>query len=168
MVFQQVYLFEDTIENNIKLGMPDASHDKVVEAAKSAMCHDFIESFPDGYNTMIGEGGASLSGGEKQRISIARAMLKDAPIILFDEATANIDPENEDKLRLAIEKLTRGKTIIMIAHQLSTIQNADQIIVLNHGQIKQMGTHKELKDQNGLYKTLIEMKSKAAVWKVTN
>jgi ATP-binding cassette subfamily B protein len=168
MVFQQVYLFEDTIENNIKLGMPDASHDKVVEAAKSAMCHDFIESFPDGYNTMIGEGGASLSGGEKQRISIARAMLKDAPIILFDEATANIDPENEDKLRLAIEKLTRGKTIIMIAHQLSTIQNADRIIVLNRGQIEQMGTHEELKDQDGLYKTLIEMKSKAAVWKVTN
>lgn len=168
MVFQHVYLFEDTIENNIRFGMPDASHDKVVEAAKSAMCHDFIESLPDGYNTMVGESGASLSGGEKQRISIARAMLKNAPIIIFDEATANIDPENENKLRSAIEKLTKGKTIIMIAHQLSTIQNADQIIVLNHGQIKQMGTHEELKDQNGLYKTLIEMKSKAAVWKVTN
>lgn len=168
MVFQHVYLFEDTIENNIKFGMPDASHDKVVEAARSAMCHDFIESLPDGYNTMIGEGGASLSGGEKQRISIARAIMKDAPIILFDEATANIDPENEDKLRLAIEKLTRGKTIIMIAHQLSTIRNADQVIVLNHGQIEQIGKHEELIDQNGLYKTLIEMKSKAAVWKVTN
>lgn len=168
MVFQHVYLFEDTIENNIRFGMPDASHDKVVEAAKNAMCHDFIESLPDGYSTMIGEGGASLSGGEKQRISIARAMLKNAPIIIFDEATANIDPENENKLRSAIEKLTKGKTIIMIAHQLSTIRNADQIIVLNHGQIEQMGTHEELIDQNGLYKTLIEMKSKAAVWKVTN
>jgi len=141
MVFQSVYLFEDTIENNIKFGVPSATREEVIEAAKKAMCHDFIEALPNGYDTLIGEGGATLSGGEKQRISIARAMLKDAPIVIFDEATANIDPENEDKLKAAIEELTKNKTIIMIAHRLSTIRNADQILVLNNGKIEQRGNH---------------------------
>ena len=141
MVFQDVYLFEDTIENNIKFGKQNASHEEVVEAAKKARCHEFIENLPDGYNTIIGEGGASLSGGEKQRISIARAMLKDADIIIFDEATANIDPENEDKLKEAIESLTKNKTVIMIAHRLKTIRNADQILVLKDGEIVERGEH---------------------------
>ena len=168
MVFQSVYLFEDTIENNIKFGVPSATREEVIEAAKKAMCHDFIEALPNGYDTLIGEGGATLSGGEKQRISIARAMLKDAPIVIFDEATANIDPENEDKLKAAIEELTKNKTIIMIAHSLSTIRNADQILVLNNGKIEQRGNHEELMKQGGLYKTLINMKNKATVWKIAN
>ena len=168
MVFQSVYLFEDTIENNIKFGVPNATREEVIEAAKKAMCHDFIEALPNGYDTLIGEGGATLSGGEKQRISIARAMLKDAPIVIFDEATANIDPENEDKLKTAIEELTKNKTIIMIAHRLSTIRNADQILVLNNGKIEQRGNHEELMRQGGLYKTLINMKNKATVWKIAN
>lgn len=168
MVFQSVYLFEDTIENNIKFGAPNATREEVIEAAKKAMCHDFIEALPNGYDTLIGEGGATLSGGEKQRISVARAMLKDAPIVIFDEATANIDPENEDKLKAAIEELTKNKTIIMIAHRLSTIRNADQILVLNNGKIEQRGNHEELMKQGGLYKTLINMKNKATVWKIAN
>lgn len=168
MVFQSVYLFEDTIENNIKFGVPNATREEVIEAAKKAMCHDFIEDLPNGYDTLIGEGGATLSGGEKQRISIARAMLKDAPIVIFDETTANIDPENEDKLKAAIEELTKNKTIIMIAHRLSTIRNADQILVLNNGKIEQRGNHEELMKQGGLYKTLINMKNKATVWKIAN
>ncbi len=168
MVFQNVYLFEDTIENNIKFGVPSATREEVIEAAKKAMCHDFIEALPNGYDTLIGEGGATLSGGQKQRISIARAMLKDAPIVIFDEATANIDPENEDKLKAAIEELTKNKTIIMIAHRLSTIRNANQILVLNNGKIEQRGNHEELMKQGGLYKTLISMKNKATVWKIAN
>ena len=168
MVFQSVYLFEDTIENNIKFGVSSATREEVIEAAKKAMCHDFIEALPNGYDTLIGEGGATLSGGEKQRISIARAMLKDAPIVIFDEATASIDPENEDKLKAAIEELTKNKTIIMIAHRLSTIRNADQILVLNNGKIEQRGNHEELIKQGGLYKTLINMKNKATVWKIAN
>lgn len=168
MVFQNVYLFEDTIENNIKFGVPSATREEVIEAAKKAMCHDFIEALPNGYDTLIGEGGATLSGGQKQRISIARAMLKDAPIVIFDEATANIDPENEDKLKAAIEELTKNKTIIMIAHRLSTIRNADQILVLNNGKIEQQGNHEELMKQGGLYKTLISMKNKATIWKIAN
>ena len=168
MVFQNVYLFEDTIENNIKFGVPSATREEVIEAAKKAMCHDFIEALPNGYDTLIGEGGATLSGGEKQRISIARAMLKDAPIVIFDEATANIDPENEDKLKAAIEELTKNKTIIMIAHRLSTIRNADQILVLNNGKIEQRGNHEGLMKQGGLYKTLISMKNKATIWKIAN
>ena len=168
MVFQNVYLFEDTIENNIKFGVPSATREEVIEAAKKAMCHDFIEALPNGYDTLIGEGGATLSGGQKQRISIARAILKDAPIVIFDEATANIDPENEDKLKAAIEELTKNKTIIMIAHRLSTIRNADQILVLNNGKIEQRGNHEELMKQGGLYKTLISMKNKATIWKIAN
>ena len=168
MVFQNVYLFEDTIENNIKFGVPSATREEVIEAAKKAMCHDFIEALPNGYDTLIGEGGATLSGGQKQRISIARAMLKDAPIVIFDEATASIDPENEDKLKAAIEELTKNKTIIMIAHRLSTIRNADQILVLNNGKIEQRGNHEGLMKQGGLYKTLISMKNKATIWKIAN
>ena len=168
MVFQDVYLFEDTIENNIKFGKQNASHEEVVEAAKKARCHEFIEALPEGYDTIIGEGGASLSGGEKQRISIARAMLKDAGIIIFDEATANIDPENEDKLKEAIESLTKNKTVIMIAHRLKTIRNADQILVLKDGEIVERGNHEELIKNNGLYSDLINAKAKAESWKLNN
>ena len=168
MVFQDVYLFEDTIENNIKFGKQNASHEEVVQAAKKARCHKFIEALPEGYNTLIGEGGASLSGGEKQRISIARAMLKDADIIIFDEATANVDPENEDKLKEAIESLTKNKTVIMIAHRLKTIRNADQIIVLKDGEIVERGSHEELIKNNGLYSDLINAKAKAESWKLNN
>ena len=168
MVFQDVYLFEDTIENNIKFGKQNASHEEVVQAAKKARCHEFIEALPEGYNTLIGEGGASLSGGEKQRISIARAMLKDADIIIFDEATANIDPENEDKLKEAIESLTKNKTVIMIAHRLKTIRNTDQILVLKDGEIVERGSHEELIKNNGLYSDLINAKAKAESWKLNN
>ncbi|HGD3268047.1 TPA: ABC transporter ATP-binding protein [Streptococcus agalactiae] len=168
MVFQDVYLFEDTIENNIKFGKQNASHEEVVQAAKKARCHEFIEALPEGYNTIIGEGGASLSGGEKQRISIARAMLKDADIIIFDEATANIDPENEDKLKEAIESLTKDKTVIMIAHRLKTIRNADQILVLKDGEIVECGNHEKLIENNGLYSDLINAKAKAESWKLNN
>lgn len=168
MVFQNVYLFEDTIENNIKFGKQDATKEDVIEAAKKAQCHDFIMTLPQGYQTVIGEGGASLSGGEKQRISIARAMLKDAPIIIFDEATANIDPENEDKLKEAIESLTKDKTVIMIAHRLKTIRNADQILVLNQGSIVESGDHETLMEHGGLYKDLIEAKNVSESWKLIN
>ena len=166
MVFQKVYLFADTIENNIKFGRPDATHEQVVEAAKKACCHEFIESFPDGYDTVIGEGGATLSGGEKQRISIARAMLKDAPIIIFDEATANVDPENEDKLQKAMEALMKDKTILMIAHRLKTVQKADQILVLDGGHIAQKGTHDELSGQDGLYRDFLDARKESAGWKL--
>ena len=168
MVFQNVYLFEDTIENNIKFSKQDATKDEIIEAAKKAQCHDLIMTLPQGYQTMIGEGGASLSGGEKQRISIARAMLKDAPIIIFDEATANIDPENEDKLKDAIESLTENKTVIMIAHRLKTIRNADQILVLRNGEIVERGNHEELIKNVGLYSELINVKCKAESWKLSN
>ncbi len=166
MVFQNVYLFDDTIENNIKFGKPDATHAEVVQAAHKACCDEFIEALPNGYNTMIGEGGASLSGGEKQRLSIARAMLKDAPIVIFDEATANIDPENEDRLQAAIEALTKDKTIIMIAHRLKTVRNADQIVVLDQGQIVQKGTHDELVKKKGIYADFINLRKQAVGWKL--
>lgn len=168
MVFQNVYLFEDTIENNIKFGKQDATKYEIIEAAKKAQCHDLIMTLPQGYQTMIGEGGASLSGGEKQRISIARAMLKDAPVIIFDEATANIDPENEDKLKEAIESLTKDKTVIMIAHRLKTIRNADKILVLNQGNIVERGDHETLMAYGGLYKDLIKAKKVSESWKLNN
>lgn len=165
-VFQSVYLFADTIENNIKFGRQDATHEEVVEAAKKACCHDFISRLPDGYNTVIGEGGASLSGGEKQRISIARAMMKDAPVIILDEATANVDPENEKDLVDAIDALTREKTIIMIAHRLKTVRHADQIFVVDKGRIAQQGTHEELLRQEGIYKRFVDARTQAVGWRL--
>ena len=165
-VFQSVYLFADTIENNIKFGRQNASHEEVVEAAKKACCHEFIMKLPDGYNTVIGEGGASLSGGEKQRISIARAIMKDAPIIILDEATANVDPENEKELVDAVEALTKEKTIIMIAHRLKTVRHADQIAVVDKGRIAQLGTHEQLMAQEGIYKRFIDARTQAVSWKL--
>lgn len=168
MVFQHVYLFNDTVENNIKFGNPQATHEQVVEAARKAQCHDFIEALPQGYDTVIGEAGDSISGGEKQRISIARALLKDAPIIILDEATANVDPENEERLQQAIEALTRNKTIIMIAHRLKTVRNARQIIVMDEGKIVQQGTHDELMQTDGIYKKFVGGRKEAIGWKVVN
>ena len=165
-VFQNVYLFEDTIANNIRFGEPEASMARVIEAAKKAKCHDFIMSLPNGYETIIGEGGASLSGGEKQRISIARAIMKDAPIIILDEATANVDPENETELTAAIEALTKEKTIIMIAHRLKTVRHADQIFVIDNGHIAEKGTHDDLMKQEGIYKSFVEGRQEAASWKI--
>ena len=166
MVFQSVYLFNDTVENNIKFGRPDATHEQVVAAARAACCHDFIMALPDGYDTVLGEGGGSLSGGEKQRISIAWAMLKDAPIVILDEATASVDPENEAELQAAISALTRGKTLIMIAHRLNTVRNADQILVLSGGHIVQRGTHQELMAQGGLYADFVGVRQEALRWKL--
>lgn len=155
-VFQRVYLFEDTIANNIRFGRPEAPMEEVIAAAKKARCHDFISSLPEGYDTVIGEGGATISGGEKQRISIARAIMKDAPIIVLDEATANVDPENEKELTEAIENLTQEKTIIMIAHRLKTVKNADQIVVIDKGRIAQKGRHEELMQEEGIYRNLYQ------------
>ena len=166
MVFQNVYLFADTIENNIKFGKADATHEGVVEAAKRACCHEFIMALPDGYNTKIGEGGASLSGGEKQRISIARALIKDAEIVIFDEATANVDPENEDRLQNAIEELTKDKTVIMIAHRLKTVRNAEKILVLSDGKIAQEGKHDELIKEAGIYADFVNGRKEAIGWKL--
>ena len=165
-VFQSVYLFQDTIANNIRFGQPEASMEKVIEAAKKACCHDFIMALPDGYETIIGEGGASLSGGEKQRISIARAIMKDAPIIILDEATANVDPESEQELTAAIEALTKEKTILMIAHRLKTVRHADNILVIDGGKIVQSGTHDELMHQGGIYRRFVESRELAVGWKV--
>ena len=165
-VFQSVYLFEDTIANNIRFGKPEASQEEVIEAAKKAACHDFILSLPDGYDTKIGEGGASLSGGERQRISIARAIIKDAPIIILDEATANVDPENEEALMQAIQALTRNKTIIMIAHRLKTVEHADQILVLDQGRIVEQGKHQDLLAKQGIYSKFIQERKTAASWRI--
>ena len=153
-------LLHDTIEDT------NATHEEVVEAARKACCDDFISALPDGYNTLIGEGGASLSGGEKQRLSIARAMLKNAPIVIFDEATANVDPENEDRLQTAIEELTKDKTIIMIAHRLKTVRNADQILVVSGGHIVQQGKHDDLIKQKGIYADFINGRKQAIGWKL--
>ncbi|WP_102374556.1 ABC transporter ATP-binding protein [Raoultibacter massiliensis] len=166
MVFQGVYLFDDTIENNIKFGRPNATHEGVVDAARRACCHEFIESLPEGYATRIGEGGATLSGGERQRISIARAILKDAPIIILDEATANVDPENERDLQRAVAELTCEKTVIMIAHRLKTVRNADQIIVLDQGRIVQRGTHDALMAERGIYADFVGMRERTIGWKL--
>ncbi len=168
IVFQKVYLFHDTILNNIRFGKPHATIEEVIEISKQARCHDFIMALPDGYNSMIGEGGATLSGGEKQRISIARAMLKDAPIIILDEATASIDPENEHQIQEAISALVKGKTIIMIAHRLATIENADQIIVMDDGKIAQKGTHKSLIKEEGLYKRFFQIREKVEGWSIND
>lgn len=165
-VFQSVYLFQDTIANNIRFGQSDAPMEKVIEAARKACCHDFIMALPDGYDTVIGEGGASLSGGEKQRISIARAIMKDAPIIILDEATANVDPESEQELTAAIEALTKEKTILMIAHRLKTVRHADNILVIDNGRIAQSGTHEQLMEQGGIYRRFVESREQAVGWKV--
>ncbi len=165
-VFQNVYLFKDTIANNIRFGTPEASMDLVIAAAKKAKCHDFIMALPNGYETIIGDD-VNLSGGERQRISIARAMMKDASIIVLDEATANVDPENEKDLVDAINELTKDKTIIMIAHRLKTVENADQILVIENGKISECGKHSELINKEGTYKRFIESREKAISWKIS-
>lgn len=166
MVFQNVYLFHNTVMNNIRFGRPDATDEEVYAAAKAARCHDFIMALPNGYETVVGEGGGTLSGGEKQRISIARAMLKNAPVIILDEATASIDPENEHLIQEAISELTHGKTIITIAHRLATIENADQILVVDEGQIVQKGTHKELVRQEGKYLDFCKSREQTEGWQI--
>ena len=166
MVFQKVYLFHDTIENNIRFGNPSATQEEIIEAAKKARCHDFIMALPDGYETVIGEGGSTLSGGEKQRISIARAILKNANIVILDEATASIDPENEHLIQQAISELTIGKTVIVIAHRLATIEHADQILVVDKGQVVQKGTHRQLVQQEGLYRRFITIREQAEGWSI--
>ena len=166
IVFQNVYLFQDTIENNIKFGEPNASHEDVVDAAKKACCHEFIMQLANGYQTIIGEGGSTLSGGEKQRISIARAILKDAPIVILDEATSSVDLENQHALLTAINELTKGKTLITIAHRLETVRDADQIIVLDEGRIVQQGTHEALIQQDGIYRRFIEVRQMTSSWKL--
>lgn len=166
MVFQDVYLFQDTIRNNIRFGKTDATEEEIIAAAKKACCHDFIMRLPKGYDTLVGEGGCTLSGGEKQRISIARAMLKDAQIILLDEATASLDPENEVEVQKAIDALIKGHTVIAIAHRLKTIKGADQIIVLDNGQIKEKGTHETLMQAEGLYAQLWNIQEQISGWKL--
>ena len=166
LVFQNVYLFQDTIENNIRFANPKASHEEVVEAAKKARCHNFIMELPDGYNTMVGEGGSSLSGGEKQRISIARALLKNAPIILLDEATSSVDPENEYEILAAVEELSKGHTVVSIAHRLSTVKKADQILVIDDGKLVQEGKHNDLINRKGIYSAFIKARERAASWRL--
>ena len=165
-VFQGVFLFDDTIENNIKFGSPEATHEQVADAARRACCEEFIQALPDGYDTRLGESGSSLSGGERQRLSIARAILKDAPIVVLDEATANVDPENELELQHAISELTKSKTVIIIAHRLKTVRNADQILVLDKGRIVQRGTHESLMAEGGLYADFVNMREKTVGWKI--
>lgn len=165
-VSQDNYLFDDTVRENIRLGNPAATDEQVKTAARAAQCEEFIAKLPQGYDTPAGEAGKRLSGGEKQRISIARAMLKDAPIVILDEATANVDPENEDRLQKAIEALTRDKTIIMIAHRLKTVCHADQILVVDHGRIVQQGTHEQLIGQPGIYAAFVGGRKQAEGWKL--
>lgn len=166
MVFQDVYLFNETIESNIRFGVPEATHEQVVAAAEAARCHGFISALPQGYDTILEEGGASLSGGERQRISIARAILKDAPIVILDEATSSVDPENEHDLIAALSRLTAGKTVISIAHRLNTVATADQILVLDAGRIVQRGRHGQLMEEEGLYRSFIELRRAAAGWTI--
>lgn len=164
MVFQNVYLFHDTVRSNIAFGRPGATEEEIVDAAKKACCHDFVTALPDGYDTVVGEGGSTLSGGEKQRISLARAILKDAPIVILDEATASVDPENERSIQEAISALTHGKTIVTIAHRLATIEHADQILVVDEGRIVQRGTHAELASRPGLYRRFVDIRRRAEGW----
>lgn len=164
MVFQQVYLFQDTVYNNILMGRPDATREEVEEAARKARCREFICALPDGYDTIVGEGGASLSGGERQRISIARCILKDAPIVILDEATASVDADNESAIQQAISELCAGKTLLVIAHRLSTVRNADRILVVDDGLIVQSGTHEELTASAGIYRDMVDTQGKGAGW----
>ncbi|MCR5761866.1 MAG: ABC transporter ATP-binding protein/permease [Treponema sp.] len=164
MVFQRVYLFQDTIYNNICIGRPDATKEEVYDAARKAGCYDFIMALPDGFNTVIGEGGATLSGGEKQRISISRCILKDAPIVILDEATASVDAENERLIQNAISELCKGKTLIVIAHRLNTIRNADKILVIDGGKIAEAGTHSQLMKNDGMYKKFMTIRQNSKGW----
>lgn len=159
MVFQRVYLFQDTIYNNIAMGRPDASEEEIIQAAKKARCYDFVTALPDGFQTIVGEGGATLSGGERQRIAIARCILKDAPIVILDEATASVDVDNERYIQEAISELVRGKTLLVIAHRLHTIRDADQILVVAGGRIAQRGDHASLSDQPGIYQDFVQKRS---------
>lgn len=168
MVFQDVYLFQDTIANNIRFGRSGATMEEIVEAARQACCHEFIMKLPNGYDTLVGEGGSTLSGGEKQRISIARAMLKDAPIVLLDEATASLDPENEASIQMAIDRLVQGRTVIAIAHRLKTVRGADNIAVLSEGRIVEQGRHDDLLAAGGLYKRLWDLQRQASGWKISS
>ncbi len=165
-VFQKVYLFNDSIENNIRFGRPGATHEEVVEAARRARVDEFASGLPDGYGTVVGETGDTLSGGQKQRISIARALLKDAPIVILDEATASIDPENESLIQEALSELTRGKTVVVIAHRLATVEHADQILVVDGGRVAQRGTHEELLAREGTYRRFVEIRSRAEGWRI--
>ena len=166
IVFQKVYLFNDTIANNIAFGKPGATREEIMEAAKKARCHDFIMQLPNQYDTVVNEAGASLSGGEKQRISIARAILKDSPIIILDEATSSVDPENEYLIQQAICELVKGKTVITIAHRIATIENVDQILVMDDGRIVQCGVHEQLIQQDGIYRNFIKRREEAEGWKI--
>ena len=166
MVFQDVYLFADTIRNNIKFGNSNATEEEIIEISKKACCHEFIMNLSEGYDTILEENGASLSGGERQRISIARALLKECNLVILDEATSSVDPENEEKLMIAIKELLKNKTAIIIAHRLNTIREADQIIVMDHGNIVQEGMHNELKEEKGIYKDFITRRYKELLWKM--
>ena len=164
IIFQDVYLFEDTVRNNICFGKPDATDEQMINVAKKACCHDFIMELPQGYDTVLQEGGVSLSGGERQRISIARAMLKDAGIVIMDEATASVDPENEQKLTQALDELVKGKTAIIIAHRLNTVQAADRILVMEEDRIIQQGTHEQLIAMSGLYREFVTIRNNVLEW----
>ena len=164
MVFQRVYLFQDTIYNNIAMGRPGATREEVLEAARKARCYDFVMALPDGFDTVIGEGGESLSGGERQRISIARCILKDAPIVILDEATASVDTDNESYIQQAISELVKGKTLLVIAHRLNTIRGADQILVVSNGEIVQRGTHQSLMEEGGIYRNFVTVRQQSRGW----
>ena len=164
IVFQSVYLFQDTVLNNIGFGKPGAAKEEIIAASRMARCHEFIEELENGYDTVIGEGGGTLSGGEKQRISIARAILKDAPIIILDEAIASVDPENERLIQEAVNSLIKDKTLIVIAHRLSTICGADQILVIEEGRVAERGTHTQLLDADGIYADFWQRRQKARSW----
>ena len=166
MVFQDVVLFRDTVMENIRLGRRGAADEEVVAAAKAARCDEFIRKLPQGYQTIIGENGSTLSGGERQRISIARALLKDAPIILLDEATASLDVENESAVQAALSHLLRNKTVLVIAHRMRTVAGADHIVVLEKGRVAQQGTPQELMEQGGLYRRMAELQSETSRWKL--
>ena len=166
MVFQDVVLFRDTVMENIRLGRRDASDEEVIAAARAARCDEFIRELPRGYQTMIGENGSTLSGGERQRISIARALLKDAPVILLDEATASLDVENESAVQEALSRLLAGKTVLVIAHRMRTVEAADKIVVLSEGRVTEQGTPSELMKQNGLFRHMVELQRQSAGWRL--